>query len=350
MKKGLELRLEGIVKRFENVVALDGVDLKVEGGELFAILGPSGCGKTTLLRIVAGLTAPDEGRVYIGGKDVTKTPAYERPVSMVFQNLALFPHLSVYKNIAFGMELRGLDEATIERRVREVMELVRLPYREFAHRRINQLSGGQQQRVAIARALAKDPEILLMDEPFSHLDYKVKLELIDELRRLQRELKLTTIYVTHDQNDAMMLADRLAVMNNGRVLQVGTPMEVYANPASPFVASFLGEANILRLEASEGYARLDGSLIPVSEEGEVLIAIRPEHIKIGQAESGDQVGIEGIVEDSVFMGPLAKIVVRVGNQKLKIYSESRIIQRIKVGKTVHLHWSTAEMKVYKPEK
>lgn len=189
-----------------------------------------------------------------------------------------------------------------------------------------------------------------MDEPFSHLDYKVKLELIDELRRLQRELKLTTVYVTHDQNDAMMLADRLAVMNNGRVLQVGTPMEVYANPASPFVASFLGEANILRLEASEGYARLDGSLIPVSEEGEVLIAIRPEHIKIGQAESGDQVGVEGIVEDSVFMGPLAKIVVRVGNHKLKIYSEFRIIQRIKVGETVHLHWSTAEMKVYKPEK
>jgi len=242
MEKGF-IRVEGVVKRFGRSVALRGVSLAIEKGEFFAILGPSGCGKTTLLRIIAGFEMPDEGRVYIGDRDVTDVPPDKRGTVMVFQNWALWPHMTVYENIAFGLKLRKLPEEEIRRRVKWVLELLGLE--GFEHRYPGQLSGGQQQRVALARALAVQPQVLLLDEPLSNLDAKLRLKLRGELKKLQRQLGITMVYVTHDQEEAMSLADRMAVMREGVIEQVGAPMDLYRNPATLFTAVFLGRTSLI---------------------------------------------------------------------------------------------------------
>lgn len=283
MDKGITygLQVEGIDKHFENVHALQNVTLSIKEGEFFTLLGPSGCGKTTLLRIIAGLELPDDGKVVLGGEDISRLPATKRHVNIVFQSYALFPHLSVFENIAFGLKSRKFPSNEIDQRVKKVLEMLDL--KDMVKRYPHQLSGGQQQRVALARALVNEPKVLLLDEPMSALDAKLRAQVQVELRRLQRKLGLTFILVTHDQTEAMVVSDRIAVMNSGKVIQVGSPVEVYEYPETRFVAEFLGAANLIPAKKTvkgveTPYGILDVSDMPEWEEG--FLAIRPERIKV----------------------------------------------------------------------
>src|SRR5918998_6624754 len=257
-----EVELRGLTKRFDDVVAVDSVDLHVDEGEFLSLLGPSGCGKTTTLRLIAGFERPDEGAVLIGGEDVVRLPPYRREVNTVFQSYALFPHLRVLDNVAYGLKQRGFDKQQRHDRARTMLELVRLP--EVETRKPKQLSGGQQQRVALARALVMEPKVLLLDEPLGALDLKVRRQLQIELKRIQETVGVTFIYVTHDQEEALAMSDRVAVMNAGRIEQLGRPREIYDSPATPFVADFIGETNFIRRNGS-------------------VIAVRPER---GQLNPG----------------------------------------------------------------
>jgi len=277
----VEVRVVGVTKRFGSVTALSGVNLTVPDGMITAVLGPSGCGKTTLLRVIAGLEKPDEGAIYFGDNDVTDLPTKERNVGMVFQDLALFPHLTVLENVIFGLEARGLLKEEALRIAREYLEIFKLEGLE--ERYPHQLSGGQQQRVALARALAPEPEILLLDEPFGALDVKLREELLWELRKLLSEKKFTALHVTHDQSEAMAVADRLAIMCEGRIVREGSVEEVISNPRGEFAARFLG-ANILTLiETSRGVYKLGGIEVR-SKPGlkELKIGFYPEDVEIGQ--------------------------------------------------------------------
>ncbi len=286
---GAEVRVEGVWKRFQARPVLRGVSTVFPRGRITVILGPSGSGKTTLLRIIAGLEEPDEGRILFDGRDVTGVPPEKRGIGFVFQDLALFPHLNVFENVAFGLRVRGVPEAEVRERVRWALDLVGLPPREFEGRRVDQLSGGQRQRVALARALVIDPPVLLLDEPFAHLDYKLKKRLLRELRRIHRESQATIVYVTHDQEEAMEVADKIVIMNDGVIVQEGDPDEVYDRPANSFVASFYGEANILRGDGK-------------------TIVVRPERVHINPHD-GEDYKLEGVVVDRVNLGPLVRIEV-----------------------------------------
>src|SRR5918997_5500365 len=241
-----EVELRGLTKRFDDVVAVDAIDLHVDAGEFLSLLGPSGCGKTTTLRLIAGFERPDEGAVLIGGEDVVRLPPYRREVNTVFQSYALFPHLRVIDNVAYGLKQRGFSKEERRDRARAMLELVRLP--EVETRKPRQLSGGQQQRVALARALVMEPKVLLLDEPLGALDLKVRKQLQIELKRIQERVGITFVYVTHDQEEALAMSDRVAVMNEGRIEQIGTPREIYDAPATQFVADFIGETNFVRLD------------------------------------------------------------------------------------------------------
>ncbi|WP_297470174.1 ABC transporter ATP-binding protein [Thermococcus sp.] len=284
----VSVELRNVEKRWEGFELH--VDLSVKDGELLTFLGPSGCGKTTTLRIIAGLERPDSGKVLFSGRDVTELEPYERNIGIVFQDYALFPHMTVFKNIAFGLEMRKLPRAEIEKRVKWALELVGL--RGFENRYPEQLSGGQQQRVALARALVVEPEVLLLDEPLSNLDAKIRERLRSEIRRIQRDLGITTIYVTHDQEEAMAISDRIAVMNVGTVEQVGKPLELYYRPRTEFVARFLGTGNILELEAENGVARLGNLEFRVGTNGKVRVFFRPESVIIIEGNDGNVVDYE----------------------------------------------------------
>src|SRR5205809_7726971 len=282
------VRLEGVRKRFGEVVAVDGVDLDVTEGEFFSILGPSGSGKTTCLRMIAGFEAPTEGRVWLGGQDVSGLPPYERDVNTVFQDYALFPHMTVGENVEYGLRVKKVPGADRRERVAQALQMVRLE--GFEKRRPNQLSGGQRQRVALARALVNRPRVLLLDEPLGALDLKLRQQLQVELKRIQAEVGITFIYVTHDQDEALSMSDRIAVMDKGRVLQVGSPHDVYDEPRSDFVAGFVGVSNLLELdiesvENGEVVLRLgpgDRVVALLKEEappsGKAIVTIRPERI------------------------------------------------------------------------
>ncbi len=274
--------IEGLSKAYQRgVPVLRPLDLTVEDGELFFLLGPSGCGKSTLLRILAGLVEPDSGSIRLGGCDVTRLPPEKRGAAMVFQNYALWPHLSVFENVAFGLRARKVTRSLIRAKVEEALALVRLE--GFAERRIPSLSGGQQQRVALARALAVDPAVLLLDEPLSNLDARLRDTMRREISRITRERRLTAIYVTHDRQEALSMGDRLAVMHEGVIRQTGTPAEVYRSPRSRFVASFLGDANFLEGEAAAGVLKTSLGDFPIAgsaRSGRVVAAIRPEHIRV----------------------------------------------------------------------
>lgn len=281
------LRLSGLVKRFGDVRAVDGVDLELPAGRLISFLGPSGCGKTTLLRMIAGLERPTEGRVWLDGEDVTDRPAHLRDIGMVFQSLALFPHLSVAGNVSYGMRIRGVAAEDIARRVEELLALVSLE--GYGGRRIQQLSGGQRQRVATARALALSPRIFLLDEPLSALDANLREQLQVELRLLQQRLGITTIMVTHDQREAMTMSDVVVVMRDGHIEQVGPPLEVYRRPATRFVARFVGTTNLLDgTWNTDGTVRVAGTDLAVDAErgapgSSVTLSVRPEmaHLSVG---------------------------------------------------------------------
>jgi spermidine/putrescine transport system ATP-binding protein len=301
------LELEGITHRYGSVTALEDVSLTIGDGELVTLLGPSGCGKTTLLRIVAGFIRPSEGRMLLQGHDVTRVPPHKRPVNMVFQRAALFPHLDVFENVAFGLRIGGTPRDDVRARVTEALRLVRLV--GFDRRRAHELSGGQLQRVALARALVNRPRVLLLDEPLSALDLRIRLEMEAELRRVHRETGATFVYVTHDQGEALALSDRIVVFDQGRVEQVGTPDEIYRRPATPFAARFVGGANVLPVDVLE----LNGNRATVDLAGVRLIApcetalttgpgwlvVRPEVVRLGAVADG---AMSGVVRDVAFRG------------------------------------------------
>ncbi|MFN3656382.1 MAG: ABC transporter ATP-binding protein [Pseudolabrys sp.] len=292
---------------------IDDVSLDIAKGEFFAFLGPSGSGKTTLLRLIAGFGIPDSGRILIDGKDVTNLPPWSRNVGMVFQNYALWPHMTVAKNVAFGLERRRLPKAEINRKVADVLQLVGLS--EYAGRRPAQLSGGQQQRVALARTLVIEPSVLLLDEPLSNLDAKLRIEMRSELRQLQQKVGITTVYVTHDQEDANAVADRIAVLDRGRIQQIGTPVALYDHPASRFVAGFLGTANMIDGEVQSGGRFVaDGLAIELGggAPGRAAISIRPQDIVLAPPGTG----IGATVASREFLGAVTRYRIRIGNNTL----------------------------------
>jgi putative spermidine/putrescine transport system ATP-binding protein len=311
------LKLEGLVKHFGDVEAVAGVELDLPPGKLISFLGPSGCGKTTMLRMIAGLEKPTEGRVYLDGADITDRPPHVRDIGMVFQTLALFPHLSVAGNIAYGIRIRGVGDRESRARVDELLRLVSLE--GMGDRRISQLSGGQRQRVATARALALAPKLFLLDEPLSALDANLREQLQVELRLLQQQLGITTIMVTHDQREAMTMSDLVVVMDAGRVEQVGPPLEVYRRPATAFVARFIGSTNLLKGRAlPDGRVDVEGAALQVEggvsahEGDEVLISVRPEDTHLSTGEPDQSNGIRGSVVFVRDLGELFECYVDCG--------------------------------------
>lgn len=307
--------LRGISKTYGDFTAVENLSLDVERGELLCLLGPSGCGKTTTLRMVAGFIEPTAGSVFISGKNVTALPPYRRDTGMVFQSYALFPHMTVGANISFGLENIGVPKAERARRVEEMLTLVELT--ELTHRYPRELSGGQQQRVALGRALALRPAVLLLDEPFSNLDAQLRVRLRDELRLLINRVEITTLFVTHDQEEALMLSDRVVVINRGRIEQIGTPEEIYERPASRFVAEFVGLCSILEGSISDGIFMSRGGLtLPVNAAtGQTTIVVRPEFIKPGSSSSGPNKLI-GRVTSSNYYGAVSRLNVVVGRETL----------------------------------
>ena len=323
------LRIENVTKRYEgtDAPAVDGVSLDIQRGEFFSLLGASGSGKTTLLRMLAGFETPDSGHVFIDGRDVTDLPPYERPVNMMFQSYALFPHMSVADNVAFGLKQDGMPKPEREARVRELLDLVRLGNK--AGRKPHQLSGGERQRVALARALAKHPKLLLLDEPLGALDRKLRESTQFELKALQARLGITFVMVTHDQDEAMTLSSRLAVMEQGRVLQVGAPHEVYESPATRHVAEFLGAANLLDATstgAADGFAvvTLDGlpgafkasAAHPPAAGARLAVAIRPEKIRLCDAVSAAENKLQGKIKDVAYIGDVSTYNIQLANGRM----------------------------------
>jgi len=316
-----EIVLEGLTKRFADRLAVDAIDLHVAGGEFFSLLGPSGCGKTTTLRMIAGFEEPSAGRILLDGRDVTYVSPVKRDVNLVFQSYALFPHMTAYENVAFGLRIRRLPRAEIDQRVREALEVVRMT--EYAQQRPAQLSGGQQQRVAVARALVMRPAAILLDEPLGALDLKLRKEMQVELRRIHRETGMTFVYVTHDQEEAMTMSDRIAVMNRGRIEQVGSPRDLYEHPATPFVAGFVGETNRLRLRPTgtrgttlvadygdDGVVLVAAPAVP-GANGSLGLLVRPEKMSVCRAPGEADSWLRGTIREVVYRGELTRFIVDV---------------------------------------
>jgi spermidine/putrescine transport system ATP-binding protein len=351
---GGDLRLEGVTKRFGAFTAVDNLDLTIPQGSFFALLGASGCGKTTTLRMVSGLEAPTEGRVFLGDTDVTDRKPYRRPVNTVFQNYALFPHLDVYENVAFGLRRRGIKN--VGKQVAEMLDLVELGH--LAKRRPNQLSGGQQQRIALARALINRPQVLLLDEPLGALDLKLRRQMQIELKRIQTEVGLTFVHVTHDQEEAMTMADTIAVMDRGRIEQMGSPAELYENPRTTFVANFLGQSNLLpgvvrsvRGDVVDVLALGQHLTLPTarcrSTSGSVILGVRPEKVQIAPAGAALPAGVNrlvgGVVSDTSFIGVSTQYLVALPTgEEIAVFAQNtgRDIQR--PGTEVVVHWDPSQ--------
>jgi putative spermidine/putrescine transport system ATP-binding protein len=314
-RAGVEVRLEDLRRSYAGVTALDGLSLTLAPGELVALLGPSGCGKTTAMRLVAGLEEADGGRVVFGGKDVTGLPANKRDVGMVFQAYSLFPHMTAQQNVAFGLSLHKVGAAERKKRAGEMLELVGLS--PHAHKYAHQLSGGQQQRVALARALAIQPTVLLLDEPLSALDAKVRSRLRDEIRRVQLEVGTTTLFVTHDQEEALAIADRVGVMHSGRLEQLGTPMDIYSRPATPFVAEFVGLTNRLAGVVSDGEVVVLGTRLPLvqpnTHNGPAIALVRPETVSLAADNDSSPGPLVGNVIATSFLGATSRVTVDLGD-------------------------------------
>jgi spermidine/putrescine transport system ATP-binding protein len=341
MTSEFAVEMRDIVKKFitpegNEIAAVDHVTMQIKNGEFFSMLGSSGCGKTTSLRMIAGFEWPTEGEVYIEGKAMGHTPPFQRKVNTVFQNYALFQHMTVFQNVAFGLEMEGAQKEEINRRVERSLEMVQLTGME--RRRPKQLSGGQQQRVALARALVKTPDVLLLDEPLGALDMKLRKEMQLELKALQQQLGITFIYVTHDQEEALTMSDRIAVMSKGRVQQMGTPVEIYERPSNKFVADFIGESNFLegkirslsQKEAVVYVHALNGEItgVPVSEglaKGEdVIVSIRPEKIRLADKDALNQNSFRGTVENTVYIGSDTHVFMNVNGMRLKVWEQNHI--------------------------
>jgi spermidine/putrescine transport system ATP-binding protein len=344
-----EVELIDVVKRFGTVMAVDHVSLGVKKNEFYSFLGPSGCGKTTTLRIIAGFEEPDDGTLKLGETIANDIPPYRRNVGMVFQHLALFPHMSVFDNIAFGLKMAKAPKAEVKRRVEQSLELVGLPGLET--RRIHQLSGGQQQRVGIARAMVKEPEVLLLDEPLGPLDLKIRQHMQLELKRIQKQVGTTFIYVTHDQGEALTMSDNIAVMNNGRVEQIGSPREIYDSPRTQFVANFIGETNLLigRREDLDRFLCKDlPSVVRVESEekwtGEGVLSVRPERVSIGPDLKGLDNVFDATVEDMVYQGSCISATVKA-SRELVMRIRANPTVALEVGKRIRVGWNKADATV-----
>jgi len=355
----VSVRVEDVWMVFGKVVALQGVNLDVREGELVTLLGPSGCGKTTLLRIISGLYRPTRGRVYFDSEDVTDKNPWERNVGLVFQDYALWPHLTVYENIAYGLKLRKLPREEVKKRVQSIAKL--LDIETLLDRYPHQLSGGQQQRVALARAIVINPSVLLLDEPLSNLDAKIRVNVRTEIRKLQKSLKITSIYVTHDQEEALVISDRVVVMNQGRVEQVGTPFEIYYHPKTLFVADFVGQVNIVRgrvlgMEAG-GLAKVDsevGQVLVSSEESlnsgeEVYLIFRPEVVEVSRKripEDPKSTVVRGVVDSVQFLGNVLRVDVLVGDKKLRAELHNPLLrERLEPQDTVYVKIPASSVRV-----
>ena len=353
-----DLRLANLTKRFGIFTAVDDLSLTIPQGSFFALLGASGCGKTTTLRMIAGLEEPSTGTVLIGDKDVTDLPPYKRPVNTVFQSYALFPHMDVFENIAFGLRRRGVK--SVKKQVDEMLELVQLG--DKSKHKPHQLSGGQQQRVAVARALINHPQVLLLDEPLGALDLKLRRQMQLELKRIQTEVGITFVHVTHDQEEAMTMADQVAVMNGGRVEQLGAPADLYENPRTTFVANFLGTSNLIEAEVVEaggadvlvtaggGKLRVPGDRCTdaVRTGGKVLVGVRPEKISLAHADDAGSIAdgrnrVTGRIADSSFIGVSTQYVVNSpAGAELQVYEQNiERDTRLVPGAEVVLHWNPA---------
>jgi spermidine/putrescine transport system ATP-binding protein len=318
-----DVRLEAVVKRFDDTVAVDGISLEIPHGSFFAMLGPSGCGKTTTLRMIGGFEEPTEGRILLGDQDVVGLPPYKRDVNTVFQSYALFPHMSIEDNVAFGLERKGVSKVELKGRVAEMLELVGLS--GFGRRKPKQLSGGQQQRVALGRALVNQPRVLLLDEPLGALDLKLRKQMQMELKRIQHEVGITFVHVTHDQEEAMTMADTIAVMNHGRIEQLGPPTELYERPATAFVAGFLGASNLLAgtVEGPDAIRLEDGTLVRASvngRSGPVAAGVRPEKITIGAGGGANE--LPGTVSESAYIGVATQVVVRTSAGTVHVFAQN----------------------------
>ncbi|TVL94382.1 ABC transporter ATP-binding protein [Streptomyces sp. SAJ15] len=353
---GGDVRLTGISKTYGSFTAVHPLDLTIPAGSFFALLGASGCGKTTTLRMIAGLEDPSTGTVELAGQDVTALPPYKRPVNTVFQSYALFPHLDIYENVAFGLRRRGVK--SVKKQVHEMLELVQLG--DFARRKPHQLSGGQQQRVAVARALINHPRVLLLDEPLGALDLKLRRQMQLELKRIQTEVGITFVHVTHDQEEAMTMADTVAVMNGGRVEQLGAPAELYENPRTTFVANFLGTSNLIAasvtdksggdlvVRAADATLRLPAERCTTTARtgDKVLVGIRPEKISLTHADAADTIArggnqVRGTISDSSFIGVSTQYVIdSPACPALSVYEQNiERDPRLVPGAEVVLHWN-----------
>jgi spermidine/putrescine transport system ATP-binding protein len=351
MEETCEVELSNVTKRFGEMTAVDSVTLRIGGGEFLTLLGPSGCGKTTLLRMIAGFELPDRGRVLLAGQDVTDLAPYRRDVTTVFQQYALFPHLDVSRNVAFGLERRRVPRDEINRRVQKSLEMVRLA--GLDRRFPSELSGGQQQRVALARALVLEPRVLLLDEPLAALDLKLRKEMQTELKGLQRRLGISFIYVTHDQEEALTMSDRIVVMNAGRVEQVGSAKEIYERPRTEFVAGFIGQSNIVegtvesiadgQTTISLGNARLQALANGVEPGDRVRMMIRPEKIKMVAGNAG--AALAGSIESIVYLGESTQWKVLIeGGQLITVVRQNHDPfdpTHVQIGQSVSLSWDPA---------
>lgn len=334
-------------------MAVDELALGVKPGEFLTLLGPSGCGKTTVLRCVAGLEKPDKGSILIKGKLVNDAPTYKRNIGLVFQNYALFPHMTIFENLAFGLKIRKLSKDEIKERVKKHLELIRLP--DIQDRYPNQLSGGQQQRVALIRSVIIEPALLLLDEPLSNLDLKLRVQMRMELAKIQKELGITTLYVTHDQGEAMSMSDRVAVMDRGRIKQVGSPREIYDSPQDKFVAEFIGESNIfsgkiLEKDNSEMKVEIEGGLVLATllpnkaVESNIWVSIRPESVKLSKQLPSCKNAFKGKIEAVEHLGSYIQYHIRA-NGDIKIISNLLYGKKIfdfKIGEEVFVHWEPGE--------
>lgn len=353
-----------VTHRFGRVKALDHVTLGVREGEIFGLLGPSGCGKTTLLRIAGGFCGPSAGSIHLGGQDITHLPPEKRPVNTVFQNYALFPHLNVWENIAFGLRMAKKPKRAIESGVNHMLALIQME--DHAQKRPDEISGGQRQRVAIGRALVNEPKVLLLDEPLAALDLKLRQRMLGELSKIHEKVGTTFLFVTHDQGEAMSLCDRIAVMNNGRVEQIGTPEEIYSAPATSFVASFIGDTNFLpgfiTVTEADGVAKITMPGWPEvpatiaarpSMGDHVLLGLRPEQVALSSQKpepSTGQISVEGIVTDITFLGSSSRYLLQVGEVQLAslvLHDKQHELSTLKRGGKAWATFHTSELRLVK---
>jgi iron(III) transport system ATP-binding protein len=345
--KAVRVHLDRLTKQFGGVMAVDHVTLEVPAGALVTLLGPSGCGKTTMLRMIAGLERPTSGRIAIGDEDVTPLPAANRSITMVFQSYALFPHLSVFENVGYGLRVQRRPDTEVRRRVEDALALVGLP--GLGERAPAQLSGGQQQRVALARALVMEPKVLLFDEPLSNLDAKLRKRVRADIRQLQQGLGITSVYVTHDQSEALAISDIVVVMNHGKIEQIGTPLDLYRRPASLFVADFIGEANLLAATVEDGHVRVAGYRFPYRQDGApagaATLMARPEAIRI--AADGD--GLPGRVRTAFFMGTYADYLIETEVGEVNVSDNHSVDRMHGVGQGVRLQFAPSGLYLLPPE-